>query len=704
MCLICVLLMVPHFSFSNGAKNKTDKISPNHMQIVSSINEIEHTEDPIPSENSTILASSVDEPARTSIPFTENFNASPWSGGTPTNWSKEFISGTTNWVQYNGCLYESPLNLSGDNNIANYNALFYQQDWSEPETRLITPVFDFGAKTANAKLKFYHAQREWDGDQDELYIYYRIPVWDSNAGVYTGTWNLLTSYTESIPNWVSTTIELPSVGSRYQIAFKGYAYYGYGVGLDEVSITGFSQATGVQFANILTTQMDVNWTRGDGDKCVIFIAQASSGSASPVDSVSYTANTTFQSGSQIGSSGWYCVYNGTGTGVTVSGLSEATTYRVQVCEYSGTSGLENYAYDAATDNPDNQTTASTVTFTDGSLFSSTAMIGSSDQVLGRFNLTANTSGASLTAASIKLNGVRTGLSNIKLWSSADASYGSDTQLGSAVSSDPGNGNSVTFNGFSSGISTGGGTYYFFSGDVAESANGAVQGIIVENSNLTLSGGVFSGSISNAILSSSETALPIELVQFTARLERQSIILKWITESETENVGYIIERQKNNSDIWVKLADYQSHEALRGQGTTSCAHNYIYHDTDIEAGETYAYRLSDVSENGNIIAHPSIDITMNDISKTGIEKIYPNPFNPQTYIAYSLLEDADVKIRVVDIFGRLVKTLQNGDQTSGSYHVYWNGNNDKNTQASSGMYFIHMQTDKSNEIQKVVLMK
>ncbi len=183
-----------------------------------------------------------------------------------------------------------------------------------------------------------------------------------------------------------------------------------------------------------------------------------------------------------------------------------------------------------------------------------------------------------------------------------------------------------------------------------------------------------------------------------------MILEWATESETENVGYILEKQTNNSGTWVKLADYQSHEALRGQGTTTSPSEYMFIDVEVEAGESYFYCLSDVSENGDIIAHPSIDITMNDISKTGIEKIYPNPFNPQTYIAYSLQEDSDVKIRVVDIFGRIVKTLQNGDQTSGSYHVYWNGSNDRNTQAPSGMYFIRMQTDNTNEIQKVVLMK
>ena len=212
---MCVLMMFPHFNFADETKIKAYKTPPNNMQVVTNRTEIEHTEDQISNANETILTSSVDEPARTSIPFTENFNG-PWTGGAPTNWGKEFVSGTTNWVQYNGCLYydeESGTGGPGSSPAGGYNALFYQEDYSEPETRLMTPIFDFGAKTANAKLKFYHAQKEWGGDQDSLYIYYRIPVWDSNAGVYTGIWILLESYTEDIPDWIQSTIDLPSPGS-----------------------------------------------------------------------------------------------------------------------------------------------------------------------------------------------------------------------------------------------------------------------------------------------------------------------------------------------------------------------------------------------------------------------------------------------------------------------------------------------------------
>nr|WP_321358841.1 T9SS type A sorting domain-containing protein [uncultured Draconibacterium sp.] len=121
----------------------------------------------------------------------------------------------------------------------------------------------------------------------------------------------------------------------------------------EVLTDPTKQAANVGFSSTSTTGTTIGWTRGDGDNCAVFMAAATSGNAAPADNTTYTANTTLGSGTQIGSSGWYCVSNGTGTSVTVSGLTAGTTYRVHVCEYNGEAGSELYLTDAGTDNPNN---------------------------------------------------------------------------------------------------------------------------------------------------------------------------------------------------------------------------------------------------------------------------------------------------------------------------------------------------------------
>ena len=121
-----------------------------------------------------------------------------------------------------------------------------------------------------------------------------------------------------------------------------------------------TQASAIVFSSVQTTQMTIGWTSGNGANRAVFVKAANTGTATPVDNTTYTANTTFTSGTQIGSTGWYCVYNGTGTSVTVTGLTTATDYIAQVFEYNGSAGAEKYYTATATNNPKSQTTQNSV--------------------------------------------------------------------------------------------------------------------------------------------------------------------------------------------------------------------------------------------------------------------------------------------------------------------------------------------------------
>ncbi|TAK55225.1 MAG: hypothetical protein EPO24_12320, partial [Bacteroidetes bacterium] len=122
-----------------------------------------------------------------------------------------------------------------------------------------------------------------------------------------------------------------------------------------------TQASNISSSSVQETQFTFDWTDGDGDARAVFIKQGNTGSVMPDDSATYTGNTIFGSGDQVGSSGWYCVYNGTQHpgGIMVTGLTAGTDYRVMVCEYNGAGGNESYNSSPATGNPETITTSST---------------------------------------------------------------------------------------------------------------------------------------------------------------------------------------------------------------------------------------------------------------------------------------------------------------------------------------------------------
>ncbi len=84
--------------------------------------------------------------------------------------------------------------------------------------------------------------------------------------------------------------------------------------------------------------------------------------------------------------------------------------------------------------------------------------------------------------------------------------------------------------------------------------------------------------------------------------------------------------------------------------------------------------------------------------------FPNPFNPETTIRYSVKEASPVSIEIYNVKGQLVKTLVNENKASGNYSVVWNGRDNNQQAVSSGVYFYKMFAGKYSSTKKMILMK
>lgn len=120
------------------------------------------------------------------------------------------------------------------------------------------------------------------------------------------------------------------------------------LGLDDINITAtysspctqpVTQATVNSFSGVLSSQLDVNFTRGNGTGGVLIVASPNAVlGANPVSGVTYNSVSNYGNGDPIGTG--YVVYNGVanGTGAaattTVTGLNPATTYYFFIFEYN----------------------------------------------------------------------------------------------------------------------------------------------------------------------------------------------------------------------------------------------------------------------------------------------------------------------------------------------------------------------------------
>ncbi|HEX9933828.1 MAG TPA: choice-of-anchor D domain-containing protein, partial [bacterium] len=328
--------------------------------------------------------------------------------------------------------------------------------------------------------------------------------------------------------------------------------------------------------------------------------------------------------------------------------------------------------------------------------------------LGQFRLTGDVSGATLNSVTVTLGGTYdTGdlaSDPFQLYASDANDFGGAAAIGSSAA-DPGSGSSVTFGSLSDAIPSGT-RYYWVTADVSASAtwDDNINGTVSSAGDLSLANGTLGASSYGKLNAGTDVALPVGLMSFSARAAGRSIVLNWVTESETDNLGFILERSEGKSG-WIQIASYRTHDALMARGNTSSRTEYAFTDNTAESGEEYFYRLSDVSTLGEVTVYASLSVKMDRLPEiTEMENAYPNPFNPQTFIGYRLSEDTRVQIAVFDMLGRRIKTLLDGRQAAGIYHVYWNGTVETGARAPSGGYIIRMETGETRHIQKVVLMK
>jgi hypothetical protein len=88
----------------------------------------------------------------------------------------------------------------------------------------------------------------------------------------------------------------------------------------------------------------------------------------------------------------------------------------------------------------------------------------------------------------------------------------------------------------------------------------------------------------------------------------------------------------------------------------------------------------------------------------LDRNYPNPFNPSTTVRFQMAAAGNVKLAVFDLMGRELKTLLNGRQSAGSHTIEWDGKDQSGNPVGSGVYFVRMNADHFNGVQKMLLVK
>jgi len=200
---------------------------------------------------------------------------------------------------------------------------------------------------------------------------------------------------------------------------------------------------------------------------------------------------------------------------------------------------------------------------------------------------------------------------------------------------------------------------------------------------------------------------IELAYFKVDDNGGKVRLRWRTESETENQGFIVKRALvlgEHIGAYEEIDSYMTNDELIGAGTTNKKTDYFYWDKTVKPGVTYAYVLQDVDLGGHIRECESVTVTMRESKIISNDKFefsasYPNPFNPAFVVPFELYSATTVDIRLYDVTGHLVKIVADREFSAGAYKLLVNGNN-----LSSGVYLLRTRVEGIVNTQKMLLVK
>ncbi len=189
----------------------------------------------------------------------------------------------------------------------------------------------------------------------------------------------------------------------------------------------------------------------------------------------------------------------------------------------------------------------------------------------------------------------------------------------------------------------------------------------------------------------DQSVPVELMSFTASVNKSDITLAWTTATETNNSGFAVERKTQNSD-WQQIG------FVKGKGTTTQSSSYNFTDGNV-ASAKYSYRLKQIDFDGSTKYSKTVEVEVNTISQFSLAQNYPNPFNPTTVISFTIPKESNVKLSVFNVLGEKVATLINEVKNSGTYKINFNGSN-----LASGIYVYRLEAGGFTSSKKMLLIK
>jgi len=212
-----------------------------------------------------------------------------------------------------------------------------------------------------------------------------------------------------------------------------------------------------------------------------------------------------------------------------------------------------------------------------------------------------------------------------------------------------------------------------------------------------------GELDPIFFSPMDATLPVTLSSFTAIQSGSDAVIAWTVQSESGLSGYKVWRAGTLSlpgayPISAVIPAHNSPNPL----------SYEYRDLETEAGLWHYYWLESLGLDGSSLYHGPLALMITDPGEdetpelpltSGLDPIWPNPFNPGATLAWRLRKESAVRLEVFNLRGQMVQKRQWPSQNAGYHQFSFDGSS-----LPSGVYLFRLSTVDGVFIRKAVLAK
>jgi hypothetical protein len=187
---------------------------------------------------------------------------------------------------------------------------------------------------------------------------------------------------------------------------------------------------------------------------------------------------------------------------------------------------------------------------------------------------------------------------------------------------------------------------------------------------------------------------IEMTGFEAVGEPGGVRLRWQRPDGGTDGGFNVYRALDASGPWARL----NAELLRGTSS------FEFFDPDAAPEVATVYRLGIVDGNGRETAGPAVSAVRLSPLRFALERPRPNPTRGASLIPFTLDKPSPTRVVIVDVSGRVVRTLASRTFQAGAHALTWDGRDGSGREAASGIYFAVVRAGDREARTRVALLR